>query len=92
MQILDVSKTSNIVDCLVICGGESTPQIRAIETEIDTQLRKNKIKGFRWEGVVSSGWVILDLGEVVVHVMGEAERDYYKLEDLWGKEAVVYHY
>lgn len=85
-------KSSHLVDYLVICSGESTPQIRAIEKEIDAQLRKNKIKGFRWEGVISSGWVILDLGNVVVHVMGEVEREYYNLEDLWDKEAIVYHY
>lgn len=92
LKILDISKTSNIVDCLVICSGESTPQIRAIEKEIDLQLCKNMIKGFKWEGVISSGWVILDLGSVVVHILGTAEREYYRLEDLWGKEAIVYHY
>ena len=76
----------------MICSGDSAPQIRAIEKEIDNRLRRNKIKGFRWEGEVKSGWVVLDLGEIVVHIMGEAERAYYKLEELWGKEAIVYHY
>jgi ribosome-associated protein len=89
---LDVRKTSHIVDYLVICSGESVPQIRAIEKEIDNRLRKNKIKGFRWEGEAKSGWVVLDLGEIVIHIMGEAERAYYKLEELWGKEAIIYHY
>ena len=92
LKILDVSKTSSLVDYLVICSGESEPQIRAIEKEIDAQLRKNKIKGLKWEGVISSGWVILDLGSVVVHVLKTAEREYYQLEELWGKEAVIYHY
>ncbi|MGB9612862.1 MAG: ribosome silencing factor [Candidatus Margulisiibacteriota bacterium] len=92
LRVLDIRKTSNIIDYLVICSGDSAPQIRAIEKEIDNRLRRNKIKGFRWEGEVKSGWVVLDLGEIVVHIMGEAERAYYKLEELWGKEAIVYHY
>lgn len=89
---MDVRKSSNIVDYLVICSGDSAPQLRAIEKEIDTQLRSHKEKKFRWEGVIGSGWFILDLGSVVVHVLGTSEREYYRLEDLWGKEAVVYHY
>ncbi len=91
-KVLDVRKTSNIVDYMIICSAESDPQLRAIEKEIDKQLRSNKIRGFRWEGVARSGWLVLDLGEVVVHVMGRAERDYYNLEELWGKEGVIYHY
>lgn len=90
--MLDVSKHSVIVDYLVICSGESEPQLRAIEKEIDARLRKNHIKDFRWEGVPSSGWLVLDLGSIVVHLLREREREYYKLEELWGKEAIVYHY
>ena len=92
LKILDVSKTSAVVDYLIICSGESEPQVRAIEKEIDKRLRSNKIKGFRWEGVPRSGWIILDLGAVVVHVMRTAEREYYDLEELWEKEAIIYHY
>lgn len=92
LKILDVRKTSNIVDYLIICSAESDPQLRAIEKEIDKQLRKNKIKGFRWQGLVKSGWLVLDLSSVVVHIMGEAEREYYNLEELWEKEAIIYHY
>lgn len=90
--MLDVSKSSAIVDHLVIAGAESEPQLRAIEREIDAELRKNNVKNFRWEGVLSSGWLVLDLGSIVVHLLKEAEREYYKLEELWGKEAIVYHY
>jgi ribosome-associated protein len=92
LKILGVSKSSNIIDYLIICSGDSDLQIRAIEKEIDKRLRSNKIKGFRWEGLVSSGWMILDLGNIVVHIMGEAERKYYNLEELWEKEAIIYHY
>jgi len=92
LKILDLSKTSNIVDYLVVCSGESEPQIQAIKKEVDSELRKNKIKGYKWEGVIGSGWVVLDLGWIVVHVMGMAERERYQLEYLWGKDAIVYHY
>jgi ribosome-associated protein len=92
LKILDVRKNSSIADYLIICSGESEPQIRAIEREIDAQLKQHQIKGYKWEGVKSSGWVILDLGSVVVHILGTAERQYYRLEELWGKEAIVYHY
>ncbi|MEA3493645.1 MAG: ribosome silencing factor [Candidatus Margulisiibacteriota bacterium] len=92
LKILDVRKVSNILDYLIICSGDSSVQIRAIEKEIDKQLRSNKIRGFRWEGLVKSGWIILDLGNIVVHVMGKEEREYYNLEELWEKEAIIYHY
>jgi len=92
LKILDVRKTSNIVDYIIICSGESEPQIRAIEKEIDKKLRLDKIKGFRWQGVASSGWVVLDLGDVAIHIMKEEERDYYNLEELWEKDAIIYHY
>ncbi len=89
---MDVRKSSQIVDFIVIGSAESAPQARAIEKEIEAQLRLQGIKNVKWEGVISSGWMVLDLGAVVVHVLGTAEREYYRLEDLWGKEAIVYHY
>ena len=92
LQVLDVSKTSPVVDQIVIGSGDSEPQLRAIAKEIDAELRKKGIKNFRWEGVPSSGWLVLDLGPVVVHLLKGEERAYYKLEELWGKEAIVYHY
>ena len=92
IRALDVRKSSNIVDYLVIASGESEPQLKAIEKEIDNRLREHKIKGFRWQGLSNSGWLVLDLGSIVVHLMGTKEREFYNLEDLWGKEAIVYHY
>jgi ribosome-associated protein len=87
-----VRESSKLADYLVLCSGEADTHLRGIEKGIDEALRKNKIKGFKWEGVSSSGWLILDLGAIVVHVMSQEARDYYRLEELWGKDAVVYHY
>jgi ribosome-associated protein len=92
LKILDVSKASKMVDYMIICSGDSDPQLRAIEKEIDKSLRSNRIKGFRWEGLIKSGWMILDLGNIVIHVMTEEERKFYNLEELWEKDAIIYHY
>jgi len=85
--ILNVRKASRVIDYMVIMSVESRPQLKAVTKEIDRRI-KEKI---RWEGEIESGWVILDLGEVVVHVMDPELRAYYDLENLWGTEAVVYH-
>ena len=43
------------------------------------------------EGEVASNWIVLDLGSVIVHIMGTKERSYYNLEELWGAHAIIYH-
>ena len=88
--ILDIRKVSSISEYLIICSADNSPQLRAIQNAIDEKI--SDIKGTKWEGTADSGWVLLDLGGIVVHVLGNAARKFYKLEDLWGKEAVVYHY
>ena len=85
--VLNVRNASRSIDFIVIMSAESRPQLRAIVRAIAEKL-KRKIK---WEGEMESGWLILDLGSIVVHVMDEEERAYYNLEELWGPEAVVYH-
>lgn len=89
--VLDIRKASKISDYMVIISGDSTPQLRAIIKEIEYKVKKLGIKGIVWEGKVDSGWLIFDLGSILVHVMSEKERAYYNLEELWGKEAVIYH-
>lgn len=89
--VLDIRKLAGVTDYLVIMSGESAPQLKAIISEIEQRVKKEGIKGRSWEGAVNSGWLILDLLDIVVHVMSEEERAYYDLEGIWGKEAIVYH-
>lgn len=63
----------------------------AIADGIDEILIKNKVTPRAWQGTKDSNWMILDLVNVIVHVMGEKERKKYDLEDLWGKSGIVYH-
>ena len=65
---------------------------RAVEEVVEDVLNQDLKDNAIQDLAVKVEELEMDLGEVVVHVMGEAEREYYKLEELWGKEAVVYHY
>ena len=91
IKIIDVRKMSPLTDYLVLCTGESAPQLKAIASAVEERLREAGERSVRWEGKVNSNWLILDIKKIVVHIMGEVEREKYKLEDLWDKKAIIYH-
>lgn len=91
IEIIDTRKNSSLCNYFVICTADSTPQLFAIAEGIDEILFKNNINSANWQGKKESGWIILDLINVVVHVMGKKERIKYNLEDLWGKSGIIYH-
>ena len=88
---LDLSFLDRMTDYMIVVSGDADPHVKAIAREIESQLKKTGIKDFLWEGSTKSGWIIFDLGEVIVHIMLEKERSYYNLEELWGKKAIIYH-
>lgn len=82
--MLDLRGVSLLADYFIICSGGSERQISAIEADITRAVRgKEPKRRVRKEGRPSSGWVLLDYGDVVVHIFGAEERDYYALEELW---------
>lgn len=81
--MLDISKVSIIADYFVICTGTSDRQVRAIAREIDEQLGKDGVNPINIEGLVEARWVLMDYGDVLVHVFDPATRDFYRLEQLW---------
>ncbi len=82
--MLDLRKVSLLADYFVICSGNSERQITAIlDDMVDGLRRSGQGRPLRREGSASSGWVVLDYGDVVVHVFAPAEREYYRLEELW---------
>lgn len=94
IKIFNVQSFTPIADYFVLCSSESKPQLKAIMDSISVEVKKKRSgeKSFiRFEGMIDSGWVILDLGPVVVHIMDEECRSFYNLEELWGKAAIVYH-
>lgn len=84
LTVLDVQGVSSVTDYFLVCSGKSTPHVRTIIDAIRTELKADGIRPLHAEGKPESGWVLLDYGDVLVHVFLEDTRAYYALERLWG--------
>ena len=87
--MLDTREVCFFADYFVICSGESPRQIEAIWQEIREKLKRDGVVPSHSEGAADSGWILLDLGDVVVHIFSSSQRDYYQLDDLWHKATPV---
>ncbi|AZQ11468.1 MULTISPECIES: ribosome silencing factor [Shewanella] len=87
LVVLDVSKQSDITDYMVICSGTSKTHVRAIAENLMSKAREAGIEILGSEGKDASEWVLVDLGDVIVHVMQDQTRDFYQLEKLWQEHA-----
>ncbi|HEX9742694.1 MAG TPA: ribosome silencing factor [Nitrospiraceae bacterium] len=84
VMILDVGKLTSVADYLVLCSGGSDRQVRAIADQIDDSLAQQRIHPLSIEGTSTSQWVLMDYGDVVVHIFRTDLRTHYALERLWG--------
>jgi ribosome-associated protein len=81
--MLDIQGISILADYFVICTGANPRQIGAIASAVDEELGKLGVPLLHREGKPESGWVLLDFGDVVCHIFGPMEREFYQLERLW---------
>jgi len=81
--ILDVSERLVITDCFVITSASNDRQVAAIVDEVERQLRAEGVKPVLREGERERRWVLLDFGDIVVHVQSDEDRLFYALERLW---------
>ena len=85
IRVLDVHRISSVTDFFVIITGTSEPHLRAISDEIlDTLRDEHDLRPKSVDGTLPGGWVVLDLFDVIVHVMRPETRSRYDLEGLWG--------
>ncbi|HAA90763.1 MAG: Ribosomal silencing factor RsfS [Thermoanaerobacterales bacterium 50_218] len=87
--VLDLRGIFPVADYFVICSGNSVPQLKAITREVEERLAEAGVFG-RCEGTPESGWVLLDFGDVIVHIFSEEARRFYALERLWGDAPVIF--
>ena len=84
ITVLDVRKMTSLFDYMIIASAESTRQTKALANNVQDKLRQIGARVLGVEGEQTGEWVLVDLGEVIVHVMQPAARAYYNLEQLWG--------
>ncbi len=89
--LLDTSKVCSFADYFVICTGETDRQIKAIYEEIEQGLKKEGVSPIHHEGALDSGWLVLDYGDVIIHIFATAEREFYQLDKLWSQAELVLH-
>ena len=89
ITIIDTAKLSSMFECMVIASANSTRQTKALADNVVVRLKERGEQIFGREGEESGEWILIDLGEVLVHIMQPAIRDYYNLEELWSKAQSV---
>jgi len=83
IEIIDISKISTLADYFIICSGTSTIHIRTIADELELKMGEAGYNLIHKEGYESARWILLDFGELVVHIFHEEDRSFYNLERLW---------
>lgn len=81
--ILNIGKVSSLCDYFVIATGSSPRQVKAIADSIEDEMTKIDIEPRGKEGITSQSWVLLDYGDIMVHIFDEENRGFYNLEKLW---------
>jgi len=87
--LLDLQKVSDFTDFFIICSGSSDRMIRSLVHAVQDEAKtKFGILG-KIEGQPSSGWVAIDMNDIIIHLFSQDQRNYYQLEDLWQNGKLV---
>ena len=89
IKILRVSEKTAMTDYFVTCSGTSNTQIRAISGEIEYKLGERGLQPLHIEGYETGTWIAIDYAHVIVHIFSKDQREFYKLEKLWGDAGEV---
>lgn len=89
IKVLKTTNQTVLADYFVICSGSTSPHIKALVDEVDRQLGEAGVYLRRREGQRSDVWVLMDFGDVIVHVFTDEARKFYNLERLWSDAEAV---
>lgn len=87
--VLDVASLTTVSSFLVICSAESVRQVKAVAEAVDEALLREGVRLLHREGVEYGRWILLDYGDVIVHVFHHEVRAFYHIERLWGDASPV---
>lgn len=83
VTLIDVRPLTTVTDLMIICSGRSTRHIKSIADNLVAQAKKHHVDYLHMEGDAESEWVLVDMGDIVVHIMLPTARSFYNLEALW---------
>jgi ribosome-associated protein len=86
IRVLEIGDISDFADFMVVASGTSVTHVKALAREASTSLRKQGVKPLNEDGADIGEWVLVDFGDVVLHVMRPEVRDYYDLEKFWDED------
>ncbi|MFV0314569.1 MAG: ribosome silencing factor [Anaerotignum sp.] len=84
IRVLDLQGLSNIADCFVVASGNNVNHLRAMADEVEQKLKQEGIKMHHSEGYSVGTWILLDFGNLLVHLFNKEQREFYGLDHVWG--------
>jgi ribosome-associated protein len=88
IQVFNTARLPSMFERVVIATGTSNTQVRALADRVQERIREQGSRVYGVEGESSGEWVLVDLGDVVVHIMHPTVREFYNLEEIWGGKPV----
>lgn len=87
--LLDIRELADFADFFIICNGTSDRMLAALSDSVLEGVREKYHQKGRVEGLAQDGWVLLDFGDIIVHLFAPDRRAYYRLEDLWSGAKIL---